>query len=186
MSIKFCADLHLGHYNILRYCNRPFYNTYEMNEALITNWNQKVTNDDIVYFLGDFSMNHNVIPNFLPRLNRKKIILVSGNHDKPFGIRANKWDQVYIDYGFDEIYRLPIVMEFNGVSLVLSHFPYDNKDPRFTDYIPKDAGLWCLHGHRHSSPDKFLNRELRTIDVGVDSRLDYSPWSLEEILQIIN
>jgi calcineurin-like phosphoesterase family protein len=27
-----------------------------MNEALIDNWNKKVTKQDIVYFLGDFAL----------------------------------------------------------------------------------------------------------------------------------
>lgn len=47
----FTSDLHLGHRNIIRLCNRPFATIEEMDEALIRNWNAKVTNGDTIYIL---------------------------------------------------------------------------------------------------------------------------------------
>lgn len=44
--IYFTSDLHLGHANIIRHCNRPFSSVEEMDDALIDNWNAKVTNAD--------------------------------------------------------------------------------------------------------------------------------------------
>jgi len=34
----FTADLHLGHRNIISYCERPFLDAAEMNDALIEGW----------------------------------------------------------------------------------------------------------------------------------------------------
>ena len=51
--IFYTSDLHLGHANIIRHCNRPFASAEEMDEVLIENWNAKVTNADTIHILGD-------------------------------------------------------------------------------------------------------------------------------------
>ena len=43
----------LRHANSISFDNRPFVSVEEMNEALIQNWNARVTPDDTVYVLGD-------------------------------------------------------------------------------------------------------------------------------------
>lgn len=47
------GDLHLGHNNIIDYCGRPFVDTDDMNEQLITNWNNVVNTHAKVYVNGD-------------------------------------------------------------------------------------------------------------------------------------
>ena len=48
--IYFTSDLHLGHKNVLKLCNRPFSSIEEMDACLIDNWNSRVTNNGRVKF----------------------------------------------------------------------------------------------------------------------------------------
>lgn len=43
----YIGDPHLGHEAIIRLCNRPFADVDEMDEAIISNWNSRVTNGDM-------------------------------------------------------------------------------------------------------------------------------------------
>ena len=47
--IYYTADQHFGHSNVILFCDRPFKNVIEMDETLINNWNNVVSDDDIVY-----------------------------------------------------------------------------------------------------------------------------------------
>ena len=51
----YISDTHFGHANIIRLCNRPFQDVERMDNTLINNWNNTVSNKDTVYILGDFA-----------------------------------------------------------------------------------------------------------------------------------
>ena len=82
MSILLTADPHFGHRKILQYCNRPFANVSEMDEALITNWNSVVSHTDEIHVVGDFAFTCTMeyALSIIKRLNGTKH-LVTGNHD---------------------------------------------------------------------------------------------------------
>lgn len=79
----FTADFHLGHKNIIRYCNRPFDSVEAMNCAILERLNTAVRANDVLYFLGDFCIGPKARALELRREIRcKKIFAVPGNHDK--------------------------------------------------------------------------------------------------------
>ena len=78
--IYFTADTHFGHYNVIRFCDRPFASAEEMDEAMIQNWNDRVTGNDTVYILGDMFFRSTNAEGILKRLKGKKRLIV-GNHD---------------------------------------------------------------------------------------------------------
>ena len=77
----FTSDTHFNHANIIRFCNRPFKDVEQMNEVMITNWNNAISKDDTVFHLGDFCLGGAAEwTKILDRLNGK-IYLIMGNHD---------------------------------------------------------------------------------------------------------
>ena len=54
-KLFFTSDTHFFHKNIIKFCQRPFNDMDDMQEKLISNWNNTVPKDGIVFFLGDFA-----------------------------------------------------------------------------------------------------------------------------------
>ena len=81
-KIFFTSDLHFQHKNVIRFCKRPFENTKDMELKLIENWNSVVSNEDIVFDLGDvlwFDGRHDA-KRILNQLNGIHYVIL-GNHD---------------------------------------------------------------------------------------------------------
>lgn len=70
--IYFIADTHFGHENVIKFCDRPFACADEMNEALISNWNERVNGNDTVYIIGDMFFRCREPESILKRLRGKK------------------------------------------------------------------------------------------------------------------
>lgn len=172
MNVFFTSDQHFGHTNIIKYCNRPFSDINQMDAALISNWNQKISSDDLCYVLGDFAFaGLGRIYDILEQLNGTKI-LIRGNHDKH---RNNK----YVEAGFSHVLHrevLTVPVADKSKVLWLSHFPIGDERRQTCKFYNI-----ALHGHRHSTPDKKLGS--KSLDIGVDGN-DYYPYSLEEVLQL--
>lgn len=78
MTVKFIGCLHLGHEWMA--IHRGFKNAEDYHKHLIEQWNSVVGKKDLVYILGDVTMEEKEFYPILDSLNgRKKVIL--GNHD---------------------------------------------------------------------------------------------------------
>lgn len=168
--IYFTADLHLGHSNVIQYENRPFQTAAEMDEALIQNWNRKVSPKDDIYILGDFTLKGPEKANgFLERLQGRKY-LICGNHDG-YADRASFRKELFLwvrDY-YELMYR--------GRWFILCHYPLLSWNGMW-------RGAFHLHGHQHNhSGYNEYNRKMgiARLDVGVDAQ-DMAPVSAEELL----
>lgn len=126
----FTSDHHFGHKNILDYEKeaRPFETIEEMNEALISNWNDTVRQKDIVYHLGDFAFGRDNVE-LAGRLNGRKR-LIMGNHD----VYNNS---VYLDY-FEKLFGVVYWRR-----CVLSHIPVHSGNLGSRAFLN-------VHGHLHS------------------------------------
>ena len=88
--IFFTSDQHFDHLNVIKYCDRPFRDISHMNEELIRLHNETVAPEDIVYHLGDFSLNKRAPEQVLYRLNGEHHLAAAGNHDWCHPVQAKK------------------------------------------------------------------------------------------------
>ncbi len=156
----FTADLHLGHLNIIKYCNRPFQGVDEMGNVIIDNINERVRKEDRLFVLGDIANKEVYVKDFVERVACKNIFVVPGNHDKEkILVRYFKLlPQCYLYRAPNEDYRI-----------VLCHYGM-----RVWEHSHHGAGH--LFGHSHSG----LPGTQSSMDIGVDA-WDYAPVSLDEI-----
>jgi calcineurin-like phosphoesterase family protein len=162
MTLWFTADLHFDHANIIKLCNRPFKDVNDMNEGLITNWNELVDEDDTVYVLGDFVIGKN-FSYFSGRLKGNKVFIL-GSHDR-----------IPASYGAVE---LKILHHLPGLdkkmSITLCHYP-------MRSWENSHYGTWHLYGHHHG----LLPPHGLSFDVGVDCS-GYKPVSLERVAKLMS
>lgn len=168
------SDTHFNHANIIKYCNRPFSSIEEMNETIIANWNKVVSEDDMIYHLGDFVLgDKSLVPDFLERLNGYKEFLM-GNHDNS-NIMLEMCKQ-----GLIENISWEDVIKVGKKTIILNHFPFGSLPDPATNYP-----IIQLHGHVHSTPDKPWNYFDNQYDVGVDNN-NFTPVNLAELLDKIH
>lgn len=172
-KIFFTSDSHFYHKNILKFENRPFDTVEEMNEELIQAWNSVVSNNDVIYHLGD--MVFGGISNWkeiLPRLNGK-LRLIRGNHDDSKVVKKLNQEGY-----FDECYDVGCYIKHHKQCMWLSHYPME---------IGVRPRKWSVSGHIHSQSNTYINQ----INVGVDSPLNFDkpfgqPILLEELLEYMD
>ena len=158
MAVFFIADTHFGDNRILKYENRPFADTAEMDAVMIERWNSAVSPEDTVWMLGDLgAAGHE--REILAKLNGH-IRLVRGNHD----IESNDY---YRACGFEEVYDLPVI--HNGF-WILSHEPL---------YVCENMPYANIFGHIHGSPMyKDFSKQHCCVSV---ERIEYTPVSFDAV-----
>ena len=155
-KIWLVSDTHFFHSRIIEYCNRPFQTADEMNFALIKNWNSVVSDNDIVYHLGDVTWKR--CDEILSVLKGKKELIL-GNHDD---IEKHNLQQHFR--------KIHASKKLSG-NILLTHYP-----------VVCDFGnQYNVHGHIH---DKNLDSK-QHINVSVE-QTEYTPIQLESLLERIH
>ena len=160
--IFFTSDTHYGSKNIIKYCNRPYSSVEEMNEAIINNFNSRVTKHDLTYFLGDNVWGHNNYKAFFEQLNGQKIIIL-GNHDN-----KQSYKKLLIDNVISGLYDIKHITVDNDF-ITLCHYPMRSWNRAY-------HGSYMLYGHVHNTITDYG----RSCDVGID-KWNYHPVSWEEL-----
>lgn len=158
----YISDLHFEHNNIIKFCDRPWNNVIDMNEALISNWNARVNKDDHVYILGDICMSVSGFINYVERLNGTKHIIL-GNHD-PKNIQKRPIKNTI----FHEL--IHSVRE-GDLKVVLCHYPIHEWNGYY-------HGVYHFYGHVHGTR---ISHHERAFEVCCDV-INYEPKTFAEII----
>lgn len=140
-----------------------------MDLALIKNWNETVSKEDRVFYLGDLAFGKgsmHYVEDYTKILNGN-IVFIKGNHYDP---RIAKQE--------------PLRLEYNGHKFVLCHWP----EKLAAKYSPEKRGrTWLLHGHWHGNDLEhypFFNGRNKTVNVSVELTA-YKPIDMDYICKLI-
>ena len=140
--------------------------TKEMDETIIKNWNSRVQDEDIVFFLGDFCLSKSSEApdsrkdafDYYRNQLKGDIIFFKGNHDG-----NNKCKSIIES----------MIINHGGKIIFIVH------DPK---YINKDI-IWNFTGHTHGKYGKIRKQDKNIIvDLSVEN-WDYRPVDINEIFQ---
>ena len=164
--VYFISDLHFGHENIIKYCNRPFDSTAEMDEELIKKWNEKVKPEDTVYVLGDIALSKFKV-DLIVRLNGKKHLII-GNHDY-HNLKVIKNLKCFNSISYMK------VIKHKGKTLTLCHFP-----------TYSFIGDYLIYGHVHNNEKDeswlAIRKNPQTLNASVEIN-GYAPVTFEELVE---
>lgn len=182
MTIRYIADMHFDHADIIPYDNRPFDSAEEMNAAMIVRWNSVAGPDDLTWILGDFCAgNAERWAGILGQLNGRKALIL-GNHD------SREAAETLRDC-FEDIAEYREITDGDR-HVVLCHYPL----MAFRDQY---FGWYHLYGHVHMSYEwnitENAKRLMRNLYVRNDIMrmanagamlpyMDYTPRTLDELM----
>ena len=174
----FTSDLHLCHDREFVYKPRGCESISAEEEKIIENWNNKVSDDDTVYILGDLALGEDFdrIYDILSKLKGNKI-LYRGNHD------TDRKLEFYKEH--EDVFKLKRVehaddpIKYKKYRFLPIHYPCLCFN---LEAYPTET-LINLFGHTHSK-DLFYNDIPYMYNVACDAH-DCSPVSAEEIIEDI-
>lgn len=205
-KIWFTSDLHYWHSNMCfadsiwddkEKSTRKFTSTKEMSRHLVAQLNKYVGQDDVLFFLGDWSFGGiENIWNLRKQLICKNIHFIFGNHDHHVVnnvILPNC--KRHHPYSWDIIEGKPIggeypdYVEAQSIFTSAQHYLEIQIDKQLVCMMHYPIDSWNrkhlhFHGHTHGN---FTNKKNR-FDVGIDNAFklygEYRPFSWEELLKI--
>jgi len=161
--IFYTGDEHYDHFNAIKQNNRPFTTSDEMNHTLITNHNSVITDNDIVYHVGDFTLKRgkggcSFAAHIIEQLNGEHIF-VRGSHDY-WAKKLNLPYMIEVMVGDHFV----VLCHYAGRTWPRSHY-----------------NSWNIHGHSHGGLDPIGKQ----YDAGVDNN-NLFPISDDAVKEIMD
>ena len=162
----YTADTHFGHDNIIKYCDRPFYTSTEMDSKIIANIAQRVCENDDLWIIGDFAFGKKCrdpiyLESIFAALPGRKHLVV-GNHDGPATLEL-PWVSVE--------WLIEVKDGPGKAKHTLCHYP-------MITWNGFNRGALQLFGHVHNK----WRGSRRSINVGVDV-WDFAPVKIQDVAE---
>lgn len=182
---------------------RKFETTKDMSRHMVEQLNKYVGQDDLLFFLGDWSFGGiNNVWNLRKQLIVRDIIFITGNHDQHIiknrilpNCHYDKVSDIIVDGanpntygdGRDDLFNVEardlftevhdyLEVTVDGRTVMMFHRPIE-------DFHDQRGKVIHLHGHSHGKSPKIDRR----LDVGIDNAYllfgEYKPFTWEEILK---
>lgn len=190
--VFFISDLHFCHDRdfIWGSKGRSYKNVDEMNKHILSVWNSTITDNDIVFNLGDLVFNDSNGKKamfLMEHLKCKTHYFLHGNHSsgvkQVYECAIQEFKNEHSIQSDIEIYPLEVgkfvfvgnylEVEVNGQPLVLTHYP-------LLSWNGLHQGAWNIFGHTHCNLKKTFGKQL---DVGWDFKKRPIPFS--ELKQLL-
>lgn len=162
------SDTYFGREEIIKIAKRPFKNVQEMNEVLIEKWNNVVSEDDVVYHLGNFAWDPLTAESVISELNGE-IRFIKGQYDDAL--------LEIVDY-IEGIEILPgdIIID-SELKAVMSHWPLEEWQGKSND---------IFHYHGATLKDLKTNMDkMNRVNVCCDN-WRYTPQDIESLHLMFN
>lgn len=165
----YISDLHFGHENAIRFDDRPFENADEMDAKMIELWNEKVTENDEVYIVGDFSYKSGKTADwYLDQLKGRKHLII-GNHDR------KTFENELAMQHFESVHQM-LQIKDEEKWIFLCHYP-------MAEWNGSRHGSWLIYGHIHGNQNDvfaFMQTRTRALNAGACIN-NYVPVTFQEL-----
>ena len=199
-KIFFWSDLHLCHEKDFILEPRGFACGKSAKESLRNRWNDKITNNDTIFLLGDNIVGagpngKNELKDFLHSVNFRTVFLMPGNHpsgfsallDECFERKENADEFLTFRYDLTSEKMILLIPNYFELSvdhqlIIMSHYP-------LLSWNKMGKGAWMLYGHVHDNLKKTpWIRDNYFKGKNIDLSVEATPEPLEfaEIQKIMN
>lgn len=168
MKVFVTSNQQFGRRGAIKGFKRPFINVEDMNLQLIEAWNLVVSEDDIVYVLGNFAWDPETLEIVVKNLNGN-IVVISGEFDKAARDVAEIKGIVDIDYLYNAIEVHP------EINAVLSYWP-------LSEWPGKSKGSYSIIGY--SGKDYKTNHKTKVLNCACDL-WDFKPVEVSLMLALL-
>jgi len=170
MKLFITSNQQFGREGAIQQYSRKFKDAKQMDEHMIKQWNSVVSDEDLVYVVGNFAWDPERAEYAIKRLNGT-IIIMNGKWD-----RASKDLVSKLGSELGIAYNEEAIKYLNDINVVLSYWP-------LSDWPHREEGSISVIGIPKAQFN--TNHEIKRVNVAVDY-WDFKPVDIKKVIQLFS